>query len=306
MPTGHECWDKRIVTPICPGTSHHGVSTKSQLHSASRDLTAGLCVKPPSVSCSCQTLACSSPWREEGEEQLSRKEAPWWAWNEGREVCSETGPRGTLKNFVIQQTLWADARQLSILRSLSVAGLRGGSAPQETVSTEWKLPMAGHDHQQWPLFRLRANSLPAAHNWLESPRRKSSSSIWAEQEWARPLLNSFPYVTLEPSLEDNVSTICGHEEIHVHKLMRLLLPANDLTAIFYRYYPKERLLPLPWLQNGCSQSLALNLSPKFSPPERKTGWNSFTAEKPKRHSWKAFPALTDTCSEQARGLGFCG
>lgn len=56
--------------------------------------------QPPSVSCSCQTLACSSPWRDEGEGQLSRKEAPWWAWNEGREVCTETGPRGTLINFV--------------------------------------------------------------------------------------------------------------------------------------------------------------------------------------------------------------
>lgn len=86
-----------------------GLPTKSQLHSASQERTAGLCVKPPSVSCSCQTLACSSPWRE-GEGQLSRKEAPWWAWNEGREVCLETSPRGTLINFLIQQTRWADAR----------------------------------------------------------------------------------------------------------------------------------------------------------------------------------------------------
>lgn len=180
----------------------------------------------------------------------------------------------------------------------------GRKCSSGTVSAEWKLPMAGHDHQQRPLFRLRTNSLPAAHTWLESPRRKSGSSIWAEQEWARPLLNSSPYVTLEPSLEDNVSTICGHGRdpcAQTHKVtFTYEWPDRYILQALPHGTPPPTSVASEW--NGCSQSLALNLSPKFK-SSRKKDWMKFfysretqaaflkSLPSTRRHLFRASPRL---------------
>lgn len=117
--------------------------------------------------------------------------------------------------------------------------------------------MAGHDHQQWPLFRLRTNSLTATHTWLESPRRK-----WQQHmNRARMGKTSSQFLSLH-----NSRTIPGRQCQHHLRTQKRSLCANSgghfylrmtWPLWFYRSYPMKLLLPLPWLQNGCSQSLAL-------------------------------------------------
>lgn len=72
------------------------------------------------------------------------------------------------------------------------------------------------------------------------------------------------------------------------------------------------LLPLPWFQHGCSINLGLNQNPvsyfraMSSRSYEEVQDEILLKQRLNWHSWKAFPAFTDTCSEQIWALRFWG
>lgn len=153
-------------------------TVKSLIHSASQGLTTGLCGKPPSVFCSVQTLACSSPWRGEDEWQLSSKEAHWWAWNEAGEVHKE------LAHLAPSLTsLFNRLAKLMLGNSMYSRTSKWQDFGMEVLQSDSLNRMKMPHGRTWPstvaAFYFETDSPHTIYTWLESTRKKSGVSTWA-------------------------------------------------------------------------------------------------------------------------------